>query len=55
MGCLKFIKYLFTIAFLLTLEQYYQFSYQLIENPYSSNNVLLRLKGNWKQEKIPRQ
>ena len=33
MECLKFMKDLFTIAFLLMLEQYYQISYQLIENP----------------------
>ena len=33
MECLKFMKDVFRIAFLLMLKQYYQISYQLIKNP----------------------
>ena len=33
MECLKFLKDVFTIAFLVMLKQYYQISYQLIKNP----------------------
>ena len=33
MECLKFMKDVFTITFLLMLKQYYQVSYQLIKNP----------------------
>ena len=45
MECLKFMKDLFTVTFLLMLKQYYQISYQLLRSPI----VLLRLIENWKK------
>ena len=45
MECLKFMKDLFTVTFLLMLKQYYQISYQLLRRPI----VLLRLIENWKK------
>ena len=53
MECLKFMKDVFTIAFVLILKQYqiYAETISTYKKSYISNHVLLRLKENWKKSR----